>query len=219
MKKNFESRVIAVQSEKVLTELRANKEAAKLINREFEKLDTFLEEEPTNKSRRELISKGYLFVQERLKRNLPFPNAPLQDNYRLMGKDPAPFKKIIAQLITDFRNNNLIIDGTVVKTDFDQASVLTEKYTIYTENELENEVLDLAERLVVFLNENSSGISKFTRIYPGPTDEGRVGISNVSEILQVVDSDKNESEFSYTYTLYPDGIKRAAHKVKHGLRL
>lgn len=140
--------------------------AAGEINRVFERVDSFLEIKPNSEKRQRLLNEGYDYVLAELREKFPFPKATDEFNFTALGIEPTPLKEPLKGLGMKMSQNFLHLKGIKVAVTEKSKEQIKNDCSYWTRNEEENLKYDFANKLCVFLNQNSEELQKYCKIMP-----------------------------------------------------
>lgn len=197
MNKNFTPQIIEVDQEAIDNEIKKNRDSIKSITSVLEKAESMLGVEPNIQIRKNLLNKGYQYLLDSLDEKLPFPNAPVSDNYRLMGIDPTILEKPLKAIEIDYINSCLSLPEINLELTEEGIETIKNKFTYSTQNETQNKMLKFANTLSEFLNDKEYEMINYCGL--SPDGSGINANNNLQDKFKVVllKRDMNTNRFVY----------------------
>jgi hypothetical protein len=193
--KTFEKQAIEVNvnyAERAITDYQTSVNNA---NSKIEKAEEFLKRKLTDDEKQTFMKIGFAFVMSELRKDFQFPNATDDFNLQAAGIDVSGIRQDLQAMphLTHFDTE--IVDGLFVVSQKAKDNAL-EAATVYTENEKQNKVFEIAKRLEAAFNEledlelmdkyGRSNIRNITSIMHYPLQASRICINaNGIKAIQV----------------------------------
>lgn len=165
-------------------------ETANRLNGILDAVERFVDSTLSVDEKREYIENGYGHLMETLRPDFPHPKATDDLNLSLLGLDPKPFEQKLRELTTSFRMNGMELSdkGQVVISAAKKKEV-REKNRVYTKNQNQNRVFDVATKLIGKL---SPDIIEYNEYIPGNYSL-RSNMQEIADAFGFIDVEQNEA--------------------------
>jgi len=149
----FEPILLEKNEERIESGIKAALENAEKLNESLSTAMDFVDGPLTDEEKEELLQGGFKQAMEIMRGKYQFPKADDDFNLKSMGKDPLPTKKALVSSNALFKGYKYQVNnGNVVLTD-EGRNEIVESLTVYTKNQKQNDVYQLAVDICEKIND------------------------------------------------------------------
>jgi hypothetical protein len=174
----FKQQLLYVNQDGINSHTTQTELGATALNGFVREAENVLKYKFTDKEKQALKSDGIAFIKNLLKSNFPFPNASEDFNLQSMGLTNV---KNLYSNYERYSGSWIYFDYALTKGVFEASRLEKDKtvqsFSYYTQNEKQNRVLELAEKMIVLFDE-----AEKLGVLNG---HGRKHITNVFDVLTV----------------------------------